>query len=131
MIDTSQKTDALRTPRRPASNGVTKQPLRSRIMGSIYLIFLMRKAYSGTAIKAYVLGISLGAAAYAVSLGSVLSNLSHVQNAGALYDFLLAAIINTEAPVQLLLITAALAFVLMVRDLGALSRTRRAFVAIR
>lgn len=106
---------------------MTKQPLRSRIMSSVYLIFLMRKARGATAIKAYVLGISLGTMVYAVSLGNILSNLSHVQSAAALSDFLFAAVLNTEIAVQLLLVTAALAFVLMVRDLGALSRTRRAF----
>lgn len=101
-----------------------KQSLRSRIMGSVYALYLLRKAYSATAIKAYVLGISLGAASFAVSIGSIIENLLRVKGLNGLLDFTTAALANTEVSVQLLLITAAFAFVLMVRDLRTLSRAQ-------
>ncbi len=101
-----------------------KQPLRSKIMGGIYAVYLLRKAYSATAIKAYVLGISLGAMAFAVSLAHIVENALRVKGITGLFDFAASAVLNTEMSVQLLLITAALAFVLMVRDLQSLSRTR-------
>lgn len=101
-----------------------KQPLRSRIMSGVYLIYLFRKARGATALKAYVLGVSLGAILYAVSLGNIIENALQVTTLRGLAEFVAAAALNTELSIQLLLTTAALAFVLIVRDLRLWSGSR-------
>jgi hypothetical protein len=84
-------------------------------MASVLLIYWGRKLTSATALKAYAL---IGVSAYVatlVSVRSVLSNLMAV-GLGGLGEFLVAAITNTSAPVQVS--TAALVVMagLLVRD---------------
>lgn len=108
-----------------------KTPLRGRIMGSVYAIFLLRKLASATAVKAYILGVSLGTAAYAVSLGNIIGNMLEVGSTASLANFIVGAFLNTELSIQLLMLTAALSFVLILRDVRVLTRTEQALVTRR
>lgn len=95
-------------------------------MGVVRAIYLARTFTSITALKLYVCALSLYGIASLVWVAKVFENLTIVGFA-KLPQFLFAAVLNTDALVQLFLIAGALALVSLLVDLVRTAAPVRAF----
>lgn len=91
--------------------------IEQQVMASVGAIYVVRKLTNATALKLYVCVGALFALSKLVWVERVWSNLAHVGPQGA-FNFLLSAVANTDALVQLALFTLVIAGVLFLRDLA-------------
>lgn len=92
-----------------------KSKIEQKVMASVGAIYIGRKLVSLTAIKLYILCVSLIAIASLVSVPHVFANLTQVGPTG-LYTFAVAAALNTKLLVQLGLLACTLVGISFVAD---------------
>lgn len=90
--------------------------IEQQVMGSVAVIYAARQLMSATALKLYVCAASLYGIASLVWVAKVFENLERVGIADSL-QFVIAAVLNTNTLVQLLLIVGAFAALSLVIDL--------------
>ena len=98
-------------------------------MASVGAIYIGRKLVSLTAIKLYVLCVSLIAIASLVSVPNVFANLTQVGPTG-LYTFAVAAALNTKLLVQLGLLACTLVSISFIADAFRVRLTSRGGLAM-
>lgn len=90
--------------------------IEQKVMASVGAIYLGRKFTSMTAIKLYVLCVSLIAITSLVSVPDVVSNLMQV-SVGDVGTFLVAAILNTKLLVQIGLLIGCAVFISLITEI--------------
>lgn len=90
--------------------------LEQRVMAGVAVVWAARKLLSATALKLYVLLLSIGGIATFVSVSNVVHNFMHVLQNGpwGVAVFAEAAVLGTSVVVQLALIAAIAAFISLV-----------------
>ncbi len=92
--------------------------LEQKVMANVAMIYTARKMVSRTALKFYVLVLSLAGMVFLVSLPHVADNFAHIANGGvgSIAIFLTTAVLSTTLVVQAILLVMALAFVSLATD---------------
>jgi hypothetical protein len=92
--------------------------LEQKVMANVAMIYTARKLVGKTALKFYVLVLSLVGILFLVSLPHVADNFAHVASGGvgSISAFILTAVLSTTLVVQLTLLLSAAAFVSIVAD---------------
>jgi hypothetical protein len=92
--------------------------LEQKVMANVAMIYTARKMASKTALKLYVLTLSLAGIVFLVSLPHIADNFAHVAGGGvgSIAAFVLTAVISTTLIVQIALLLSAAAFVSIVAD---------------
>lgn len=91
--------------------------LEQTVMARVRRAYYMRKLVGPTALKAYGLVVCAFGLFSAVSIVNIVANMPSVTTPAAFGSFLLKAVTNTEVVVQLLLVGAVVAAVMLVRDI--------------
>ncbi|MBC7836604.1 hypothetical protein H7X87_02390 [Acetobacteraceae bacterium] len=92
--------------------------IEKNVMGSVAAIYTFRLASGFTALKFYMLLVSIAGLAFLVSLPNVVANFANVAShgVGSIAPFVLSAISGTTILVQLALLVGVFAFSLLFRD---------------
>lgn len=90
--------------------------IEKNVMANVALIYTMRRLTSPPALKLYVCVVCLWGLASLVWVAKVFENLAHVGAAGSL-QFFIAAVLNTDTLVQLILVVGVVAAVSLAVDL--------------
>lgn len=103
--------------------------LSQRIMRRVYVVYMLRRATSPTALRIYsLLALFVGIVSL-VSVGNVIANLP-AEGFFSFYDFSMYAFMHTELVVQLLVVGALVFSLWLVRDctqyISAVSLSRHA-----
>jgi hypothetical protein len=90
-----------------------KSTIEQQVMAGVGVIYTARMLTSRLALECYALVLSVGGAAFFVSLPNVVANLAHVANGGLLSigTFLVSAVLGTKLVVQLAVLVATAALV--------------------
>lgn len=93
-------------------------------MANVALIYTLRKLMSKTALELYIFVASVWALGQLVWVSKVFENLADAGVAGSA-QFVVAAVLNTDTLVQLVLVVGVFAAFLLARDIvrGSSSRT--------
>ena len=105
--------------------------IEQKVMASVAVIYAVRKLTSRTALKCYVLLVSIMGIMFFVSLPHIAQNFEYVSRGGvgSIVAFLISAILGTTIVVQLTLLLGAAAFVSLIAEIlysTTLSRTQTA-----
>lgn len=92
--------------------------IQTQVMASVAVIYALRTLLGPTALKLYVLVLSVWGIGRLVWISKVFENLSKVEKSGAsaVGNFFLAAVEHTSTSVQLALAAAAIAALLLFFD---------------
>jgi hypothetical protein len=92
--------------------------LEQKVMANVAMIYTARKMASKTALKLYVLALSLAGIVFLVSLPHIADNFAHVAGGGvgSIAAFVLTAVISTTLVVQAALILGAAALASLTFD---------------
>jgi hypothetical protein len=96
---------------------MTENVFKKRIMRRVYLLYAIRKIRGPILSKFILFSLFLLALSSLVSIPSIISNMP--LSAGALYDFLVAAFLNTHFTVQAILTLMMIAGILLIREIVA------------
>jgi uncharacterized membrane protein len=106
--------------------------IEERVMASVAVIYAVRKLASRTALKLYVLVLSLVGVVTLVSISNVTANFTNVAQNGveSVAAFLVAAVLGTTIMVQVALFLGTIAvFSLMVDAMRSFSSSSRTLTA--
>lgn len=104
--------------------------IQRQVMAAVALVYAARIATSATALKVYVVLVSIGVLARLVWVAKVFQNFATVEKNGVVPTghYVLFAVQHTNLAVQLTLLVAAVAFVGLIFDtVRSLSTRRTAF----
>ncbi|MBP9760266.1 MAG: hypothetical protein KBD24_02750 [Candidatus Pacebacteria bacterium] len=90
--------------------------LEDKILARVRRMYLVRKFFAPTALKAYSLGLCVMMLGYFVSIVHVVANMPSLTTPGALTFFIVNALTHTEIVVQILFAVACVAILMLVRD---------------
>lgn len=98
-------------------------------MAGVAVIYAARALMSATALKLYVLALSLGGVAALVSVSDVAANTATVAHGGpwSLMAYLTAAVLGTTLVVQIALAAGTAAFISLFAPVFRVTRSRRLF----
>ena len=101
--------------------------IQRQVMAAVALVYAARVAKSPTALKVYVVLISIGVLARLVWVAKVFQNFALVERhgLGATSNYVLFAVGHTQLAVQLTLLVAAIAFMGLILDTARTLSTRR------
>lgn len=103
--------------------------LEQQVMASVAVIYAARSLTSATALKVYVLALSLGGVMALVSVSDVAANTATVAHGGvwSLTAYLFAAVLGTTLVVQLALAAGAAALISLFAPVFRTTLGRRLF----
>lgn len=103
--------------------------LKRKIMIRVYTLFLIRKLKKPITLEVLVFSASLLSFISMVSLGHVLDNTPH--SIGGVYYFLIAAFLNTELLVKILILVMIFVTLVLIRNLVDYIYTNRDWLLAR
>lgn len=98
---------------------MTSSKLRKKIMRRVYALYVMRRLLSPLALKAYTLVLLFTGTAALVSVSNVFKNMPQLGDVGGILYFSLAAFLNTEVLVQMLVVGMVIFLAMLARDVAA------------
>lgn len=101
--------------------------IKQNVMRRVHTIHAVRPFTSGTAVAFALLGVSLYAIGRVVFVAQVFRNMPSGGDVAAIFQFFLAAFMNTSFVVQVLSVLVVMSALWMVRDISRMTvLTRRA-----